>query len=289
MESPNEIVVDSLGNVFVTGFSSDNIFCVTPSGHIEVIFDSVAATALGTTMDSPSGIDVDDDGYVYVAADATDNAFKIDPMTLLEPCDATLDPDEDGLNNRTEILASTDAFDPDSDLDDVCDGRPPAPLVECTSAEDLDNDGVIDPGETDPLDDNTDGDSQLDGSDPCPAYANSAYPYPDANMDGIPNSCQCGDTNADGVHTAADLANMQSCFGGGGGCDPDISDTNGNGVIDLEDISNLLAIINTPGPFYHLRCLRRLSGDPVPAPEPGVGLSVAIGAAVLAGLRRRRA
>jgi len=68
--------------------------------------------------------------------------------------------DGDGIADEVEFfVAGTNPMDMDSDDDGLCDGS--APPV-CGS-EDLNNNGVVDPGETDPANPDTDGDGLTDG------------------------------------------------------------------------------------------------------------------------------
>ncbi len=61
------------------------------------------------------------------------------------------DTDGDGIDDGTEVDGLTDPVDPDSDGDGLCDGPLDVP-GECEGGEDLDGDGVVDEGETDPTD-----------------------------------------------------------------------------------------------------------------------------------------
>ena len=68
--------------------------------------------------------------------------------------------DGDGIPDEVEVfVAGTNPVDMDSDDDGLCDGSKP-PLC---SSEDLDNDGIVDPGETDPRNPDSDGDGLTDG------------------------------------------------------------------------------------------------------------------------------
>ena len=67
------------------------------------------------------------------------------------------DSDGDGLPDMHEIRYGTDPFDDDTDNDGEVDGN--------AGCEDLNANGVFDPGETDPLNPDTDGDGILDGTE----------------------------------------------------------------------------------------------------------------------------
>ncbi|MFT6399273.1 MAG: putative repeat protein (TIGR01451 family)/MYXO-CTERM domain-containing protein [Bradymonadia bacterium] len=92
-----------------------------------------------------------------------------DGLTDEEEADLGTDPvnpdtDEDGLDDGTEVDSGTNPLDPDSDDDELCDG-PRDVLGECTGGEDLDADGVVDDGETDPRDADTDDGGVDDGTE----------------------------------------------------------------------------------------------------------------------------
>ena len=76
---PGGIAVDSAGNVYVAGFSSDNVFKVTPDGAITKIIDA-NGDGTGNNLDGPSDIAVDSGGTVYVSGSSSNNAFKIEPI-----------------------------------------------------------------------------------------------------------------------------------------------------------------------------------------------------------------
>jgi uncharacterized repeat protein (TIGR01451 family) len=67
------------------------------------------------------------------------------------------DTDGDGLPDVVEIYIGTNPYDADTDDDGLMDGH--------GLSEDLDNDGFVDPGETDPLDADTDDDGIFDGTE----------------------------------------------------------------------------------------------------------------------------
>ncbi len=83
------VAVDGSGNVYVTGYASDNAFRIEPGGSITEIIDSTGDGG-GNTLDGTFGVAVDGSGNVYVTGFASDNAFQIKPAGTI-----------------TEIIAST--------------------------------------------------------------------------------------------------------------------------------------------------------------------------------------
>jgi len=63
------VATDLSGNVFVTGFFSDNAFKITPAGVITEIIDN--------TLDISGNVATDLSGNVFVAGRDSNNAFKI--------------------------------------------------------------------------------------------------------------------------------------------------------------------------------------------------------------------
>ena len=109
-------------------------------------------------LSDPRDTDSDDDGVSDLAehvggTEATDPDTDTDGL-----CDGTrVDNDGDGIDPvsscfSSEAVAGTNPLDPDSDDDGIADG-----------AEDLDGDGVLDAGETSPTQADTDGDGMCDG------------------------------------------------------------------------------------------------------------------------------
>lgn len=69
----------------------------------------------------------------------------------------TIDSDSDGLLDSLEYTIGTDPFDKDTDDDGLIDGN--------IGSEDLNVNGIVDPGETDPNNPDTDGDGIFDGTE----------------------------------------------------------------------------------------------------------------------------
>ena len=85
LDQPEAIAVDSSGNVFVTGRTTDNAFKITPGGVITEIINSTGDGS--NTLDRPWGIAVDSSDNVFVAGVSSDNAFKITPGGTLDDSD----------------------------------------------------------------------------------------------------------------------------------------------------------------------------------------------------------
>lgn len=79
------IALDALGNAYVTGYGSDNVFRVAPDGTVTEILDSA-----GGLLDQPRDVAVDHLGNVYVVGTASQNVLKLAPDgTLTEVVDAS--------------------------------------------------------------------------------------------------------------------------------------------------------------------------------------------------------
>jgi len=74
---PADVATDSLGNVFVSGFLTDNAFKITPGGTITEIIDSTG-DGVGNILNNPIGVATDSSGNVFVVGVAFDKVFKID-------------------------------------------------------------------------------------------------------------------------------------------------------------------------------------------------------------------
>lgn len=121
------------------------------------------------------------------------------------------DTDGDGLTDASEAIWGSDPNNVDSDGDGVIDGD-----------EDLNSDGNLDPGESNPID--------ACDPDPTASTCNPVDPD-DTDADGVPNATDNCPTvpNADQTDTDSD--------GLGDACDPDPAgdDTDGDGVLDGDD------------------------------------------------------
>ncbi|MBN2348386.1 MAG: hypothetical protein JXJ22_06090, partial [Bacteroidales bacterium] len=88
------------------------------------------------------------------------------------------DDDSDGIDNAIEITIGTDPLDADTDNDGLLDG-----------AEDIDQDGILDPGETNPKDSDTDDDGLSDGEEITYSLNNRLA---DTDGDGLTDGLEMG-------------------------------------------------------------------------------------------------
>ena len=174
-----------------------------------------------------------DGEYRIMARDEAGNETEVDRFEIRTgPCDEGLDApqcdrDNDGLTNAEELELGTDPENPDSDGDGYCDGsRGVADL--CVGGEDLDDDGQIETGESDPL-------------DPC-----------DPDRD-APNC----DRDGDG------LTNQEEEQLGSSPVDPD---SDGDGLLDSEDLSTAGAPLDACIPNPNADACDR-DGDGIPNRE----------------------
>ena len=133
------------------------------------------------------------------------------------------------------------------------------PLVTAGGANDADGDGFCNVG--------------LSGTvieDPCPEFLNSVDGInQDANDDGVPNECQCGDANGTGAYESDDLLIVFTCLQedqeATGSCSQTIinADTNNTGAFESDDLLSIFGALNTSIPGYDLTCpARPTAGDP---------------------------
>ncbi len=73
LTDPAAVAVDGLGNAYVAGATSDNVFKITSEGIITELIDA------SDGLDHPDGIAADAQGNVYVAGVASNNVLKITP------------------------------------------------------------------------------------------------------------------------------------------------------------------------------------------------------------------
>ena len=171
------IAVDGSGNVYLTGFISDNAFKIDTPGSCSTggtpctITEIIDLSGDGThSLDGPQAIAVDGSGNLYVSAFFTDNAFKISPagpnLSIATDIPAaeleTVDVDVDFAGNGESIAATTFSVDYDQtclsfdDTDANADNIPDALAFSVpagfavTAFHDLgDSDGEIDVSVTD--------------------------------------------------------------------------------------------------------------------------------------------
>ncbi|HIG71906.1 MAG TPA: hypothetical protein EYQ46_18005 [Myxococcales bacterium] len=82
---PLRMIVDPMtGNIIVSGYSSDNVFKITPLGEITEIIDVTGDPGeLNRDCERASDLAVDVDGNVFVACQFSNNIFKITPLGVI--------------------------------------------------------------------------------------------------------------------------------------------------------------------------------------------------------------
>ncbi|MFN3199191.1 MAG: MYXO-CTERM sorting domain-containing protein [Bradymonadia bacterium] len=161
---------------------------------------------VGSDPDRP---DSDDDGLL----DGAEVAAGTDP---LDP-----DSDDDGLSDAIELQRDPplDPLDADTDDDGLCDGQPPVPeAVECSAGEDLNADGLLDPGESDPALADTDGGGTDDGDEVLRDETDPQNPDDDT----------AGDEDQDGLDAEQEAA---------AGTDPLDPDSDDDGLLDGTEVT----------------------------------------------------
>ena len=167
-----------------------------------------------------------------------------------------LDTDRDGVGDLLEIEAGWDPFDPDTDGDGLCDGSRSVDDT-CVSGEDVNDNGIVDDGETDPNAFDTDGGGVGDGTEVITDGTDPFDPTDDVGQDydgdGIPNDVEIGvgldptdpDSDGDGLCDGSGPSIDEVCEGGDLGEDqnndgivddgetnPNDDDTDGDGILD---------------------------------------------------------
>ena len=133
--------------------------------------------------------------------------------------------DEDDLASRIDLIELL--------VDRDADGR-------ADTHEDANADGVVNPGESDPLNPDSDGDGLLDGHDNCVLTHNISQTdsggVNNSDPDGIGDACQCGDQNADGKVTNTDAVLIQRhILGLSSPFNADLCNVNGDGSCSNTD------------------------------------------------------
>ena len=191
----------------------------TPDG-VEVLRDR---TDPRDPDDDVTGRDRDGDGL----SDADEDLRGTDPD---DP-----DSDNDGLRDGLEVDTGTDPSDPDTDFDGLCDG-PSAVQGVCRRGEDLNANGRVDDGETDPTRRDTDGGGVtdggevLDGTDPLDPTDDRLTDtdddgLPDADEDVYNTDPDDPDSDDDGIPDGIEVT-------GENPTDPSDSDTDDDGACD---------------------------------------------------------
>jgi len=141
------------------------------------------------------------------------------------------DTDGDGLPDLVEMVSGTEPFDGDTDNDGLTDGG--------TGTEDLNNNGIVDPGETDPRQWDTDGDGISDGVERGLAVPEG----PDTDlMEFMPDEDPSTTTDPTDPDTDGDglLDGEEDADGNGaidpGEPDPNDSDTDADGLDDGDEV-----------------------------------------------------
>ena len=156
-------------------------------------------------------------GSIPVAAGnydwSTTYSMGYDPESIVFSGTPLVDSDGDGLPDIVEDFIGTNKFDQDTDDDGLTDGH--------GFSEDLDNDGFVDPGETNPLDPDSDDDGIFDGTEmglttpetsdtdvSAGFFVPDADPQtttdptnPDSDGDGVPDGIE--DVNRNGAYEPA--------------------------------------------------------------------------------------
>ncbi|HUT55057.1 MAG TPA: M6 family metalloprotease domain-containing protein, partial [bacterium] len=145
------------------------------------------------------------------------------PMTATLYCAGMDDADADGIIDSIENTYCTGVNDPDTDGDGLCDGDRPVSGT-CVAGEDINGNGVVDPGETDPCDPDTDGDGINDYIEkiqtPCLNPLDN-----DTDHDGLIDGTTAGeDQDGDGV---VDPGETNPC----------LEDTDGGGEPDGSEVA----------------------------------------------------
>ena len=188
--------------------TDDDGLCDGPEDVSTVCFDGEDADADGEIDEGetdPNDADTDDDGL-------TDG-----DEVIVEETDPLLDDtDGDGIQDGTEVgltvddivddtdetifvadedpTTTTDPNNPDTDDDMLCDGSESLSDV-CEAGEDMDDDGMVDEGETDPNDADTDDDGLGDGEEVLFDLTNPLDK--DTDGDGLQDGTEAGLTTDD--------------------------------------------------------------------------------------------
>jgi hypothetical protein len=145
--------------------------------------------------------------------------------------------DSDGISDEDEVFKhGSNPTDMDTDNDGLCDGHK---LPLCAS-EDANNNGIVDPGETDPTDPDTDGDGLSDGLErglTVPETPDTDTSSPNWQADADPASTTdplSEDSDDDGIDDGAEDPNQNGAVDSGE-TDPGDDDTDDDGYGDAAD------------------------------------------------------
>ena len=200
-----------------------------PSDDVEPVVDSDGDGLLDTEEvmlgTDPFDADTDDDGLLdgeEVMGEGTDplnpdtDGDGVQDGTELGVTERSDDTDPDFFVPDADPTTTTDPFDADSDRDGLCDGATSVDDV-CEAGEDLDGDGAVGDGETDPNDFDTDDGGVGDGTE---VLEDGTDPL-DGSDDGFVDDDGDGLSNDDEDRI---------------GTDPDDPDTDGDGIDDGTEV-----------------------------------------------------
>lgn len=108
----------------------------------------------------------------------------------------------------------------------------------------------------DPTD--VDGDCLVAAADLCPGWPTNAMQQSlDTNVDGVPDTCQCGDLDADGDVDLSDEVRIDACSAGAVACDLSLADLNRDGQMTPAD-GAIFGDARDAETLHTLGCTRRL-------------------------------
>ncbi len=213
------------------------IFVVRATATTPPTLEVVQTLALPSSTDTPTHLavaDLDSNGTQDLVA-----TTESDHVAVYTNAYDSVDTDDDGIDDLTEIAAGTNCGECDGDDDGYCDDVDNCPSVHNPDQSDGDDDDIGDLCDACPADGNNDGDG--DGKcanvDNCPFAANPLQQ--DADLDGIGDACEVcstdplGDTDNDGVCDSED-----NCRGTANAIEPPATeqpDTDDDGIGDACD------------------------------------------------------
>ena len=233
-----------LGNVFnetVSNAFAGEVSNVSETNGIDIdTFDLDGQIPLGQYDNFLAGVQTGGDAVLQtlLVVEVTDFDADGDGLSNIEETDIVgtdpndPDTDGDGLRDGIEVNGGnpadplntvTNPLDPDTDDDGLCDGS--ANLAVCQGGEDLDLDGIFDPGETDPLDADTDNDDLSDGTEVLDGNYQNGRTNPlddDTDDDGVNDGAE--DANSNGTTEATET-------------DPTVADTDNDGLNDGVEVN----------------------------------------------------
>jgi len=160
---------------------------------------------------------------------------RVDDIKLLSDIPASWDSDGDGLPDTIELISGSNLYDADTDDDGLVDGN--------AGSEDLNVNGILDPGETDPLNPDTDGDGIYDGTEKGLTQPETedtdlsvGFFIPDADSNSTTDPTD-GDSDEDGILDGNEDKNRDGMIElAAGETDPNNPDTDDDGIFDGTEI-----------------------------------------------------